>query len=73
MISQTEHRMSDQVFFLRGATSCLKLSILKSCIRAVAENLDYRAWGKHHKFNPLKDSLDATDVAEKIANIPQSH
>ena len=28
--------MSDQAFFLRGATSCLKLSILNSCIRAAA-------------------------------------
>jgi hypothetical protein len=29
--------MSGQVFFLRGATSYLKLSILNRCIRAVAE------------------------------------
>jgi hypothetical protein len=65
--------MSDQAFFLRGAASCLKLSILNSCIRAMTENLDYRAWTKHHKSHPLRGFSGCTDVAEKIANIPQSH
>ena len=44
-----------------------------SGIRTVAGNLDHRAWTRHHKVDSLDGSLNAADVAEKVANIPQIH
>ena len=44
-----------------------------SGIRTVAGNLDHRIWTQHHKVDPLKRSLNAADVAEEVANIPQVH
>jgi hypothetical protein len=42
-------------------------------IRTVAGNLDHRAWTRHHRIDPLNGSLNAADVAEKVADIPQTH
>ena len=44
-----------------------------SGIRTVAGNLDHKVWAKHHHVDPLTGSLNAADVAEKVANIPQVH
>jgi hypothetical protein len=44
-----------------------------SGIRTVAGNLDHKVWTQHHKVDPLRGSLNAADVAEEIANIPQVH
>lgn len=44
-----------------------------SGIRTVAGNLDHKAWTQHHKVDPLRGSLNAADVAEKVAHIPQVH
>jgi len=44
-----------------------------SGIRTVAGNLDHRVWTQYHKVDPLRGSLNAADVAEKVANIPQVH
>ncbi len=44
-----------------------------SGIRTVAGNLDHRVWTQHHKVDPLRGSLNAADVAEEVANIPQVH
>lgn len=44
-----------------------------SGIRTVAGNLDHRVWTQHHKVDPLRGSLNAADVAEKVAHIPQVH
>jgi len=42
-------------------------------IRTVAGNLDHKVWTRHHKVDPLNGSLNAADVAKKVANIPQIH
>ena len=42
-------------------------------IRTVAGNLDRKVWTRHHKVDPLNGSLNAADVAKKVANIPQIH
>ena len=39
----------------------------------VAGNLDHRAWTSHHRIEPLSDSLNAADVADQLAAVPQSH
>jgi hypothetical protein len=70
---QTVDRISDQTFFLCGATSFLNLSILNSCIRAAAENSTIEHRRDIIKSIPWEDYLHATDVAEKIANISQFH
>ena len=44
-----------------------------SGIRTVAGNLDHSVWTQHHKVDPLRGSLNAADVAEKVAHIPQIH
>jgi hypothetical protein len=44
-----------------------------SGIRTVAGNLDHNAWTQHHKVDPLRGSLNAADVAKKVAHIPQIH
>ena len=44
-----------------------------SGIRTVAGNLDHRVWTQHHKVDPLRGSLNAADVAEKVAHVPQIH
>jgi hypothetical protein len=44
-----------------------------SGIRTVAGNLNHKVWAQHHKVDPLKGSLNAADVAEEVANIPQVH
>jgi len=42
-------------------------------IRTLAGNLDHKAWTRHHQIDPLNGSLNAADVAEKVAHIPQTH
>ncbi len=42
-------------------------------IRTVAGNLDHKVWNRHHGNNPLNGSLNAADVAGKVAGIPQIH
>ena len=44
-----------------------------SGIRTVAGNLDHKVWTQHHKVDPLRGSLNAADVAEKVAHFPQVH
>jgi hypothetical protein len=44
-----------------------------SGIRTVAGNLDHQAWTRHHNVDPLRGSLNAADVAIKVAHIPQIH
>lgn len=39
----------------------------------VAGNLDHAAWTSHHRVRPLTGSLNAADVATKLADIPQAH
>jgi hypothetical protein len=42
-------------------------------IRTVAGNLDHRVWTQYHKVDPLRESLNAADVAGKVAHVPQVH
>ncbi len=42
-------------------------------IRTVAGNLDHKVWTQHHHVDSLSGSLNAADVAKKVANIPQVH
>jgi len=42
-------------------------------IITVAGNLDHRAWTIHHRLDPLSDSLNPADVAERVAALPQIH
>ena len=42
-------------------------------IRTVAGNLDHKVWTKYQNVDPLKGSLNAVDVAHKVADIPQIH
>ncbi len=44
-----------------------------SGIRTVAGNLDHKVWTRHHKVDSLSGSLNAADVAEQVAGIPQVH
>ncbi len=44
-----------------------------SGIRTVAGNLDHRVWTQYHEVDPLRGSLNAADVAEEVAHIPQVH
>ena len=42
-------------------------------IRTVAGNLNHKVWTTYHNINPLKGSLNAVDVANKVSDIPQIH
>ena len=42
-------------------------------IRTVAGNLNHKVWTTYHNVNPLKGSLNAVDVANKVSDIPQIH
>jgi len=42
-------------------------------IRTVAGNLDHKTWTRYHNVDSLKGSLNAVDVANKVASIPQIH
>lgn len=42
-------------------------------LRTVAGNLDHVALNRHHDVTPLKGSLNAADVAPKLAGLPQLH
>lgn len=39
----------------------------------VAGNLDHHAWTAHHHVEPLSGSLNAADVADRLAHLPQTH
>ncbi|MGL5666117.1 MAG: alpha/beta fold hydrolase [Shewanella sp.] len=39
----------------------------------VAGNIDHRAWTTYHHLSPLSGSLNAADLADRIANLPQIH
>ncbi|MCX7789500.1 MAG: alpha/beta hydrolase [Chloroflexaceae bacterium] len=39
----------------------------------VAGNLDHPAWTAHHRVHPLTGSLNAADVADRLATLPQLH
>lgn len=39
----------------------------------VAGNLDHAAWTAHHRLTPLAASLDAAEVADRLAGLPQTH
>ena len=42
-------------------------------IRTVAGNLNHKVWTTYQNINPLKGSLNAVDVANKVSDIPQIH
>lgn len=42
-------------------------------LRTVAGNLDPDAVNRYHRVSPMKDSLNPTDVAENLKNLPQRH
>ncbi|WDZ95788.1 alpha/beta hydrolase [Herbaspirillum sp. WKF16] len=44
-----------------------------STLRTVAGNLDQVALNRWHKVSPMPDSLNAIDVANRVADIPQFH
>ena len=44
-----------------------------SGIRTVAGNLDHKVWTQHHKVDSLRGSLNAADMAQEVAHIPQIH
>lgn len=39
----------------------------------VAGNLDHDAWTQHHRMDPLQDSLNPADVADRLGRVPQIH
>lgn len=39
----------------------------------VAGNLDHRAWTTYHRISPLADSLNASDQADQLRTIRQTH
>jgi len=39
----------------------------------VAGNLDHRTWTAHHRITTMSESLNAADVAERLAGLPQTH
>jgi hypothetical protein len=62
--------------FSGGGAVAILVSALRSDvsgIRTVAGNLDHRAWTRNHKVDPLNGSLNAADVVNKVAHIPQIH
>lgn len=44
-----------------------------SALRSVAGNLDHVALHRHHKVSQIPESLNAADVAHRIAHVPQVH
>jgi hypothetical protein len=42
-------------------------------LRTVAGNLDHVALNRHHEVSPLRGSLNAADVAPRLAGLPQLH
>lgn len=42
-------------------------------LRTVAGNLDHRALNAHHRVSPMPASLNAVDVAPRLAAVPQAH
>ena len=42
-------------------------------IITIAGNLDHRIWTRNLEVTPLRDSLNAADVAEAVQHIPQVH
>lgn len=42
-------------------------------LTTVAGNLDHEALNRHHKVTPLAGSLNAADVAPRLAGLPQVH
>jgi pimeloyl-ACP methyl ester carboxylesterase len=42
-------------------------------LRTVAGNLDHAAVNRLHQVSPMPDSLNAIDVAQRVATIPQLH
>ena len=42
-------------------------------IITIAGNLDHRIWTRHLDVTPLRDSLNAADVAQAVQHIPQVH
>lgn len=42
-------------------------------LRTVAGNLDHEVVNRHHRVSPLTGSLNAADVAQRLAAVPQIH
>lgn len=58
-----------------GAVAAL-VAARRQDIRAlvtVAGNLDHGAWTRFHRIDALRESLNAADVADRLARIPQTH
>lgn len=58
-----------------GAVAALLAARRDDVVRlvTVAGNLDHRAWTAHHRVHSLEASLNAADVAERLADLPQTH
>jgi dienelactone hydrolase len=59
-----------------GAAIAVLIASKRNDIRSIgtiAGNLNHKALMKFHKVTPLKDSLDAIDVAKKVSKIKQYH
>ncbi|MBF0166818.1 MAG: alpha/beta hydrolase [Alphaproteobacteria bacterium] len=42
-------------------------------LRTVAGNLDLEAFARYHKLAPMRNSLDANSVADRVRHLPQLH
>ncbi|MBF0355260.1 MAG: alpha/beta hydrolase [Alphaproteobacteria bacterium] len=42
-------------------------------VRTVAGNLDLEAFARHHRLAPMRYSLDASSVADRVSHLPQLH
>lgn len=64
------------VGFSGGANIAAQLAAKRTdvvSLRTVAGNLDHRAHSEYHQVSYLENSLNAIDVAPKLADLPQRH
>ncbi|MBF0203222.1 MAG: alpha/beta hydrolase [Desulfamplus sp.] len=64
------------VGFSGGGTIAILLAVFRNDIlkiTTIAANLDHVLWTNQHKVTPLHASLNASDYAKKVQNIPQVH
>lgn len=79
-VTQYLHRLPGQRVNLVGYSGGGALAVLIAArrtdvasLRTVAGNLDHVAVNRLHAVSPMPDSLNAIDVAQRVAAIPQLH
>ena len=79
-IDALKHRFEAQQLVLVGYSGGAAVAALVAARRndvallvSVAGNLDTLAWARHHHLQPLQESLNPIDVAERLHGVQQIH